>query len=85
MRWRRNAIAFAPPRCCRAATLRNHSRHASVEIAALAVQRLASKEIAKQLHLSVRTVDNHLQRIYTKLGIGGRSELAGALDYVEGA
>ena len=49
------------------------------EIATLAAQRLASKEIAQRLHLSVRTVDNHLQRIYTKLGVSGRSELAEAL------
>jgi DNA-binding CsgD family transcriptional regulator len=55
------------------------------EIAALAAQRFASKEIAAQLGLSVRTVDNHLQRIYTKLGVGGRADLADALDYLDDA
>ena len=38
-----------------------------------------SREIADDLFLSVRTVDNHLQRVYTKLGVTGRGELADAL------
>ena len=29
--------------------------------------------------LSVRTVDNHLQNAYTKLGVSGRDQLAAAL------
>ena len=35
--------------------------------------------IAERLVVSVRTVDNHLQRANAKLGIGGRHELDGAL------
>lgn len=50
------------------------------EVALLAGQGLASKEIAAQLFLSVRTVDNHLQRAYTKLGVTSRAGLAEALD-----
>src|SRR6266540_3234182 len=38
-----------------------------------------SKEIADQLYLSARTVDNHLLRVYAKLGISGRTELAAAM------
>lgn len=49
------------------------------EIAALAAQGAASKEIAERLFLSARTVDNHLQSIYGKLGINGRRELAAAM------
>jgi DNA-binding CsgD family transcriptional regulator len=49
------------------------------EIALLAVEGLPSKEIAQRLVLSVRTVDNHLQSVYTKLGIPGRAALAEAL------
>ena len=47
------------------------------EIAALAAAGATSKEIAAQLFLSSRTVDNHLQSVYTKLGVSGRQELAG--------
>lgn len=50
------------------------------ETALLAAEGLASKEIAGRLSVSVRTVDTHLARVYVKLGISGRSELAEALD-----
>jgi DNA-binding NarL/FixJ family response regulator len=46
------------------------------EVALLAARGLTSKAIAEQLVVSTRTVDNHLQRIYTKLGVSGRAELA---------
>jgi DNA-binding NarL/FixJ family response regulator len=49
------------------------------EIARLAAMGLASKDIAAQLFVSVRTVDNHLARIYDKLGVAGRAGLADAL------
>ena len=45
------------------------------EIALLAAEGRTSREIADQLYLSVRTVDNHLQRAYTKLGVAGRNQL----------
>jgi DNA-binding CsgD family transcriptional regulator len=48
------------------------------EVAVLAARGVSSKEIARQLALSVRTVDNHLQSIYAKLGVAGRMELAAA-------
>jgi DNA-binding CsgD family transcriptional regulator len=38
-----------------------------------------NKQIANDMHLSVRTVESHLQRVYEKLGISGRHELADAL------
>lgn len=49
------------------------------EVAALAAGGLSSREIADRLVISVRTVDNHLQRAYSKLGVGGRKELATAV------
>lgn len=49
------------------------------QVARLAAEGRSSKEIAAELAVSVRTVDNQLSRAYTKLGIGGRSELADAL------
>ena len=53
------------------------------EIAGLAAARRSSREIAAHLYLSVRTVDNHLQSIYSKLGVAGREELARALGLPE--
>jgi DNA-binding CsgD family transcriptional regulator len=41
----------------------------------------SNKQIAGHLHVSVRTVESHLQRAYEKLGIAGRHELADALDH----
>src|SRR5690606_3774303 len=49
------------------------------ETAALAAAGRTNREIADQLHLSGRTVENRLQRVYEKLGVSGRTELAGAL------
>ncbi len=45
------------------------------EIAALAVSGLTARDIGERLFLSTRTVENHLQRVYTKLGVGNRHEL----------
>lgn len=45
------------------------------EVALLAARGLTSRDIADRLYLSVRSVDNHLSRVYTKLGVAGRSEL----------
>ncbi|MEV6332972.1 LuxR C-terminal-related transcriptional regulator [Streptomyces sp. NPDC051909] len=49
------------------------------EIALLAAAGTASKDIAAILHLSVRTVDNHLQHAYTKLGVSTRRQLRDVL------
>jgi DNA-binding CsgD family transcriptional regulator len=49
------------------------------EVAMLASRGLTSPEIAERLYLSVRTVDTHLHRVYRKLMIDGRRELAAAL------
>jgi DNA-binding CsgD family transcriptional regulator len=49
------------------------------DIATLAAGGDSSKEIATRLYLSVRTVNNHLQNAYSKLGVNGRRQLAGAL------
>ena len=54
------------------------------EIAVLAAQGTTSPEIAAKLYLSVRTVNNHLQRAYIKLGVSNRSELADAVALASG-
>ncbi len=50
------------------------------EVALLAARGLSNQEIADRLFLSVRTVGNHLQNAYTKLGVGSRAELADVID-----
>ncbi|MFJ8589551.1 LuxR C-terminal-related transcriptional regulator [Streptomyces sp. NPDC093595] len=49
------------------------------EIAWLAAWGISSAAIAQQLGVSTRTVENHLQRIYDKLSVSSRAELAEAL------
>jgi DNA-binding CsgD family transcriptional regulator len=49
------------------------------EVALLAAGGAQSRDIAERLFLSRRTVDNHLQRAYIKLGIKSRAELAARL------
>ena len=49
------------------------------QIAMLAANGMASKDIAERLFLSVRTVSNHLQHAYTKLGVSSRAALAEAV------
>ncbi|MEU1042909.1 LuxR C-terminal-related transcriptional regulator [Streptomyces sp. NPDC005551] len=49
------------------------------EVAALAAGGLSNRDIADCLVVSVRTVENHLYRVYEKLGITARSDLPRAL------
>jgi DNA-binding CsgD family transcriptional regulator len=46
------------------------------EVAQLVARGMSSPEIGELLHLSSRTVDNHLGRIYAKLGLSSRLQLA---------
>jgi DNA-binding CsgD family transcriptional regulator len=47
-----------------------------LQIARLAAEGLSNREIGQQLYLSHRTISNHLYRIFPKLGITSRVELA---------
>jgi DNA-binding CsgD family transcriptional regulator len=47
-----------------------------LRIAGMVADGLSSKRIAARLFLSPRTVEYHLYKIYPKLGIGSRAELA---------
>lgn len=53
------------------------------EIAMMAAGGRSNREIAERLVLSIRTVETHLQRVFTKLGVRRRSELAEALGDAE--
>ncbi|GLZ29576.1 hypothetical protein Lesp02_17660 [Lentzea sp. NBRC 105346] len=48
-------------------------------VADLAALGRANREIAQELFVTPKTVENHLGRIYTKLGISGRRDLARVL------
>jgi DNA-binding CsgD family transcriptional regulator len=50
-----------------------------LQIARLAAQGRTNKQIGQQLYLSHRTVSTHLYRIFPKLGITSRAQLAAAL------
>jgi len=49
------------------------------EIARLAATGRTSREVAAELHVSTRTVDTHLSRVYHKLGLRSRGQLASLL------
>jgi DNA-binding CsgD family transcriptional regulator len=45
------------------------------EVARLVCRRLSASQIGSVLHISPRTVEQHVQRIYGKLGVHGKHEL----------
>ena len=49
------------------------------EVALLAAQGMSSRDIASRLFVSTRTIDNHLQHVYSKLGVNSRDQLVAAL------
>ena len=49
------------------------------EVALLASAGIPSRDIATRLFVSKRTIDSHLERIYRKLGVTGREQLAAAM------
>jgi DNA-binding CsgD family transcriptional regulator len=66
-------------------TARAHLTSAELEIAVQAASGRSNKQIAVESNVSVRTVENHLQRVYEKLGLSSRRELADALRSQPGA
>ena len=66
----------------RAPDLRDELSPQEMQIAHLTAEGLTNREIGERLFLSHRTVSTHLYRIFPKLGIKSRSELAVALGQV---
>jgi DNA-binding CsgD family transcriptional regulator len=46
----------------------------------MAAEGASNKEIAQALFVTVKTVEMHLGRVYRKLELSSRAQLAGALD-----
>jgi DNA-binding CsgD family transcriptional regulator len=46
----------------------------------MAATGMTNREIGQQPYLSPRTVGSHLYRLFPKLGVTSRGQLAGALD-----
>ena len=68
------ALADEPEEVWRSGPRRTLTRR-ELEVAALVAQGLTNRGIAGQLHLSVRTVDTHVDHILTKLGFSNRAQL----------
>jgi DNA-binding CsgD family transcriptional regulator len=50
-----------------------------LRVARLVAEGASNGEVAEQLFVSRKTVESHLHKVYTKLAIGSRKQLAGAL------
>ena len=46
-----------------------------LQIAGMVAQGMTNKDIAARLYLSPRTIDYHLRKVFSKLGIASRTEL----------
>ena len=51
----------------------------------MAASGMTNREVAQALFVSTKTVETQLSQAYSKLGIGSRAELAGALSGGPGA
>ena len=50
-----------------------------LRVVRLAAEGRTNREIAHELYVTLKTVEGHLSRAYTKLGIAGRAQLPEAL------
>ena len=63
----------------RAPAARDRLSPQELQIATLAATGLTNRQISQRLYLSHRTIGSHLYRVFPKLGITTRTQLAGAL------
>ena len=83
-RWARtpmspDAIASSRPVACTRSVARGTTSNLTPQeeaVSTLVAQGLSNREVAAELYVSPKTVQYHLTRIYAKLGVRSRSELA---------
>jgi predicted ATPase/DNA-binding CsgD family transcriptional regulator len=68
------ALAFGRTRSRASSVLGVSERE--IEVVRLVAKGLSNKEIARRLHLSVRTVESHVRHVLTKTGLTNRTQLA---------
>jgi DNA-binding CsgD family transcriptional regulator len=70
-------VVLSEPAIARVAmmTARTRLTRGALEVALLAAAGRSNKQIAADMSLSVRTVENRLQRVYEELGVPGRHHL----------
>ena len=68
------ALADEPEEAWRSGPRRTLTQR-ELEVASLVARGLTNRSIAGQLHLSVRTVDTHVDHVLTKLGFNNRAQL----------
>ena len=78
-RARRELVATGETVRKRSAEARDELTAQEAQIARLAAEGRTNPEIGAQLFLSPRTVEWHLHKVFTKLGINSRRELEQAL------
>ena len=71
------ALGDRPPRIAEAGA--DELTASERRVARLAAGGRTNREIAQELFVTPKTVENHLRHAYAKLGVGGRRELAGVL------
>jgi DNA-binding CsgD family transcriptional regulator len=78
-RARRELLATGETARKRIVETRDELTAQEAQIARLAARRQTNSEIGAQLFISPRTVEWHLRKVFTKLGVSSRKELAAAL------
>ncbi|MGW7534817.1 response regulator transcription factor [Amycolatopsis sp. NPDC054798] len=68
-----------PPRADPEGAVATALSEAELRVAELAAHGRTNRQIAETLYITVSTVEQHLTRVYRKLGVAGRSALAGEL------